>query len=1049
MAQVVAWPGPDGPGYVNLHWTSPKGPGVRGKPFKEVHPLMDMAQYATTKPGTYKEIYFCLSTQSATGKLVHGNATACRLKQNAIRLKSIWLDVDVKPGDPKHYGTLIEALDAIDAFVTAAKLPPPSALVLSGGGVHVYWISDIALTPAEWRPYAEGLKAEAIRLGLKCDAGLTTDEARVLRVPGTFNNKSMPPRPVRLAHLGANYDFTAVLPALAALVPAVASPVTGPVTTGARAALPFDLTKFPPNGMAAAFHQAGLNPQFDSLATGIGLHSDLPLKLDEVVQRCEHFQEAAATQGRNHSEPLWNLTLLASTWFEDGRDIAHYFSKGYPTYSRAETDAKYDDKLTRRANGTGWPSCQAFESAGAKCKTCPFYGKLRSPLNLAERAQLPFVVAQPAAPPPDDLMLPEGYTVNTEAGPTQGCICKIVQKTLGNGVTTEELAPLFYSKLKDPIAQRGVRKFMFQTSLDGGTWGPVALYETDLATEQSLVKALRLCGVKPYPDNQRGLVQFMTSWMAKYDDAKRRINTIAFGWLYDDKGGDMPLGFAYGGEVTMADGTKQAAGYADAEIEKSFKPLGSGIPWMEALRMVTEQHHPALEAIIAVSFAAPLLRSTGLYNGVFCAHSPAAGVGKSTSIAIGAAVWGSPVLTKERPLSSQKGIIRKMGHIKNLPVYWDEISEDEKMDEIRTILGYLTEGGGPTVLHQDRTLYIKDVWQTLMLVGSNKSLCENIMRNVQGTDAKLQRVFEFEVEMRPATRQQLDVTRLIASLDYNYGQMGLHYSEMLGRDPAGIDAYVKGICAKFNAEVGHKKQERFRAGMAACVYAGAELANQLGCDFNLTELWDFLKAQYLAQRDVIEASASVGGTAVNTLSMLSAFFKEYTRNALGITSMPVRKKGHPVAISYVFGPTKDRPDKIHIRCCQSDRFIEISKKELEHFLFRAKAAPRAVVDSMKMHFGACEEKKIDLSAGAGVIGGQETILRLPVPPGSPFESVLYTNSPIDIRPLSTEDDPPIVTGTVTVPLPSGAPMLAPAPAPTSTIASAMKQAAKDFKTGMS
>lgn len=1005
MEQVVAWPGQGGPGYVNLHWMSPKGPGMRGKPFKELQEFMDFAQYAALKPGVYKEIYFCLSTQSSTGKLVHGNAVAARMKQNVLKLKAIWLDVDVKK-DPKHYATRSEALDAIDKFCRAANLPPPTAIIFSGGGVHVYWISDRALTREEWRPYAEGLKAEAVRLGLKCDAGITTDEARVLRVPGTYNNKSTPARPVRVAYLGSNLDFGASLGALARLVP-VSSSVVSAAVTGNHIALPFDMSAFAGKRQALAFEQAGLNPQFDSLAAGIALRSDLPLQIDEVIKRCEHFQDAAATQGRAHSEPLWNLTVLASTWFDNAREVAHFLSKGHPGYSRGETDTKFDQKLTYRANGTGWPACKAFEDAGAKCKTCPYYGKLKSPLNLAERVQVPSIVAQPAAPPPEDMYLPAGYTVD----PDTGYICALVQKTLGNGVTSDEYAPLFFCKIKNPVAQRGNRKFMFETSLDGDTWGPVDLFEVDLSSEQTLVKALRTHGVKPYPNNQRGLVQFMTSWMAKLDAAKKRLNTVSFGWLNKEGGGEMPIGFAYGGRVILDNGQEQQAGFSDAEVEKSFKPMGSEQPWIDALHMVTEQDHPALEAIIATGFGAPLMRFTGLYNGVLCAFSPLSGAHKSTSIAIGAAIWGSPVLTKERPLSSQKGIIRKLGHIKNLPLYWDEISEDDKMDEVRQILGYLTEGGGPTVLHQDRTMYIKDVWQTVMLVGSNKSLCENIMRNVHDTDAKLQRVFEFEVEQRPDTRAQLDVTRLIASLDYNYGHMGMRYSAMLGKDPAAIDAYVHGVCEKFNAEVSHNSPERFRAAMAAVTYAGAALANEIGCNFQLPALWDYLKAQYMHQRKQIETSASVGGTPANTLLMLSEFFKYHTRNALGVASMPVRRRGHPVAISYIFGPTKEHAAPIHIRCCQSDRIIEISKDALQKYLFIAKAAPAATIRSMIEHYNATEVQKIDLSAGAGVIGGQEIILRMPVPPGSPFESVLFTNSPIDMRPLATDDE--LVTATET------------------------------------
>lgn len=990
MEQVVAWPGSDGAGYVNLHYTSPTGSGMRGKPFKEIQSFMNMVQYATVHPANYKEIYFCLSTQSATGKVINGNiVTAARIKQNALKLKAIWLDIDVKKKSEKHYGTLKEALEALGVFIQAAQLPTPSALVFSGGGVHVYWISDKALTPEEWRPYAEGLKAEAIRLGLKCDAGLTTDEARVLRVPGTFNQKTLPPKAVRLAHLGASYNFPNALGRLAAIAPP--PPATAAVTKDAS---PIDLTGWSP--MAAAF--AALNPQADNLATGLNTRSDLPLKIDQVIKSCEHFQDAAATQGKNHSEPLWNLTLLASTWFEDGRKVAHLLSKGYPTYDEGATDKKFDEKLTARARGTGWPTCTAFEGAGAKCKTCPFYGKIRSPLNLAERIQLPGVASQPAAPPPDDLSLPAGYTVD----PERQVICKIVQKTSPDGITEDTYAPLFYCQIRSPVAQRGVRKFMFDCSLDGGTWGRVTLLEVDFSTEQSLVKALRIHGCKPYPDNQRGLVQFMTAWTAKLDEAKKRLNTISFGWLRKEEGGEMPVGFAYGGRVVMQGLPDQVSGFTDAQIEQAYKPRGDAQPWIDACKIVTDQCRPANEAIIATSFAAPLMFATGLYNGVVCPWSPEAGTHKSTAIYIGGAVWANPNLSRIRQISSQKGILRKVGHIKNLPVYLDEVCEVEAMDEVRKLVNLLTEGADGDKMRADRTFYEMESWQTLMVVGSNQSLAENIIRNVTGTDAKLQRVFEFKVPHRAASHDPNLVTNLINSLDYNYGHMGLRYSTLLGSDPAGIKKYVRALHDDFNTQVGFRTEERFRSALAVTIYAGAALANSLGCEFHLPELWQFLKEQYLMQRTQITKSASVGGTEANTVNQMTQMLKHYVRNVLTVQSLPMRKRGHPVAISQISGPTKDRVDRIHVRCSITDRYIDVSRGALTGYINLVKGSAGAVIDGLIKHFNAEVIEKVDLAAGAAVQGGRETIIRIPVPPGSPFEGILFTNVPMDARPLVTD-----------------------------------------------
>jgi hypothetical protein len=156
MERVVAWPGPDRPGNINLHYPSndPKFKSMPGKPFTNVNDFMSYVDFAVR---TFDAVYFCLSTQSQAQTYKNGKPGAVRRAENAVALKSIWLDVDVK-NDPKHYKTLHEALEALSSFRLAANLPAPSALVFSRNGIHVYWISEKALTVQEWKPYAEGLR---------------------------------------------------------------------------------------------------------------------------------------------------------------------------------------------------------------------------------------------------------------------------------------------------------------------------------------------------------------------------------------------------------------------------------------------------------------------------------------------------------------------------------------------------------------------------------------------------------------------------------------------------------------------------------------------------------------------------------------------------------------------------------------------------------------------------------------------------------------------------------------------------------------------------
>ncbi len=215
LENVLVWPGSaQAPGWINVHVnarnTEPAKnggkPWVVGWPFKTVDDAADRINWVASTD-TFFNVWVCMSQQSEYAQKTNGKLKAVRKATNATWLKAIWIDCDVKPRDPKHYHTLTEAFDALDAFRDKISLPFPSMIVNSGGGLHVYWISDVPMPPDEWRSYADGLKALLLREGVKCDTGLTTDAARLLRVPGTLNHKYDPPRRVELLHAGASYIF--------------------------------------------------------------------------------------------------------------------------------------------------------------------------------------------------------------------------------------------------------------------------------------------------------------------------------------------------------------------------------------------------------------------------------------------------------------------------------------------------------------------------------------------------------------------------------------------------------------------------------------------------------------------------------------------------------------------------------------------------------------------------------------------------------------------------------------------------------------------------
>ena len=381
LSRVLPWPNDESSGFINVHWTKPDKPGMPGKTVTRLGDFISLVEWAKNCPDICKDIYYCLSLQRDTQPITAGKRSALRKSANALCLKAIWLDVDVQE-PPKGYKDRNEAFDAIAKFLVDAKLPPLSALVDFGGGFHLYWISDKLLDVATWLQYANGLRNLAEAHGLRCDLGVTIDCARILRVPGTVNRKVGTPRPVKLLALAkTDYDFEASL----GHIRAATAPVHRVAATnrpGARNLVPFDAPARPPITDPDYIAECGVPHSYgDNL-------DPRPLV---APNGCPFLQEAFRTGGKDHDQSLWMMTGLVTTFLANGRKVFHEMSKGYKSYVAAETDKMFDRKVEdREEKDLGWPSCQTFQTYGAKqCGGCPHKGKIKSPLNLVLLQQTP------------------------------------------------------------------------------------------------------------------------------------------------------------------------------------------------------------------------------------------------------------------------------------------------------------------------------------------------------------------------------------------------------------------------------------------------------------------------------------------------------------------------------------------------------------------------------------------------------------------------------------------------------------------------------------
>jgi hypothetical protein len=206
LSRVVSWPNEGEPGFVNIHWTFEGDDNKKhwgGRAVRTLPDAINAIAWGLSNHAT-RDIYFCTSLQREAKEKTAKNGqtywTPIRNQRNAISLKSMFLDIDVKEGG---YATLNEALAAVKQLVDEVPLPAASCFVHSGGGLHVYWFLAEAIDPATWRDHSLRLVGAAEKHGLKFDRVCSIDSARILRVPQTWNCKSEQRRLVKLLGIAA------------------------------------------------------------------------------------------------------------------------------------------------------------------------------------------------------------------------------------------------------------------------------------------------------------------------------------------------------------------------------------------------------------------------------------------------------------------------------------------------------------------------------------------------------------------------------------------------------------------------------------------------------------------------------------------------------------------------------------------------------------------------------------------------------------------------------------------------------------------------------
>lgn len=963
LASVVSW---DTGGYVNITW---QRLGRWSSRFcQTVDDALRLANELATGPNN---VFFCLSTQSIT----HG----FRKGIYALMLGAVWVDMDVKPDKPEtHYVSVEEAIVDLLLFCKRVKIPYPSIIVLTGGGIHAYWLSHRPLTVDEWKPFANGLKAAALREGLKLDAACTADVVRVLRIPGTFNQKYNPPKEVTFFQDycgGERHDFAAIFDELVGLAP----PDQGKAPTSKIE-------------VASAFKHLAVG----GLGQGIELDKR-PLPLQPILEGCAWLREAIDTGGEKFDNNQWNLTNLAAIFLEDGHDLIHSFGNKHPTYDSKKTDEQWERKnRERRDSSLGWPTCRAIQDAGsAHCKSCKHFLTGGSPLHLGFAALPPLpksngADSKPASDEeisflggtrPPELRLPEGFALNEKR---QVCFAIVSKEKGGKTVEPGRLMPLFNGEFSDPSfrAHNGVMGIAFTAKVDRESAINVFLSVSDCCKRENLFKALGAKNIGHIVDAEVEAMgaKFMSSWLEKLQEEDVAIHEQgSIGWHYDKDG--TRIGFAYGGKLYRTTGEIVVLrSNSDDAFHSYYAPKGSREIWLKSAKLLTDRKIPQLDIIISIAFAAPLTVFAGtLYGAVLSIFGPP-GTSKSTGQQVAASTWGHPKQTRESLTSTPKSIQGRLGRTRNLPAYWDDIQDERHQQALFDTMFVASEGAEGGRLNPDASYKQRLEWQTLLAACSNASFVEFLIKKQKSTTAGMRRVFEIEFP-KPTNDvgmiDAVDASKTFAELEHHYGMIGAEYARLLATKHNEIDVLVSDTIRDFSKRVGGLGDESYWWGMCGTLLVGAALANKLGAEIDVAAMEKTLVKAFEYNRDIRAREGTEGGTTDNTEYTLTAFLNHYSGSGNIIFTDRTFRNRH-LKVEPLRAPGDNRP--IYIQVVRDERMVIISKRAMREFMWKNEIQTRQVFKGLESYYNAVEARTT-LGAGTAYGQTQEICYEIYVPQG--------------------------------------------------------------------
>jgi hypothetical protein len=795
-----------------------------------------------------RDAYYALASFAApsyTAVNKRGEArTKTRTQENAQAVKAFWVDLDCGEGKnyPDKAAGLRALLDLCSADPIDAKLPLPTYLVVSGRGLHGYWVLTEPLPVDRWLDLAKVFKSCVIDLGLYSDAQLIANSACVLRPPGTRNWKDpSKPKPVGVLDYqeGVRYtpqEFTQRVLALA------------------------ELLGIEEKRAAPEKHRYQVSPD-NPYAAGIDLDGNYPpMYAETLAAHCPTIRAVRDTKGADQGYYPWFYTLCILINSVEGAsdDFIH-------SWLSAHKDYDYDDvqrKIERlRDDGMLPVSCRKIAEYSSLCRACPHFGRLNTPAPLGYRTEGHTVQ--------DEVVDADGHTVQLKIDEFPPLLKgrfrwdESHRKLSGkkrtrtkDGEWEEEWVSFasFYFKIaflwKDTAHDNGFharmevhvrrdRKEIYDVPLSAIGRGGATLY----------AEISHYLGIVPTTH-----IDLLEKYVRLWCDSLRQESDLftvrrAMGWQAD---GSFLLGdrlYRPDGKVDKAVVTKDLTRRAAAhELRGDLATYTAGIDRL--YNRPDRVHH---QIMWIASFASSLV---ALYDNqpiglILTAVSPKSGTGKTSVAMAGISVWANPYANGQvvsADGATDYAFVTLAGERRHMPLLFDETTQWSA--ERFANFAYRYSQGVPKMQGRQEG-GIRDnshlFWQNILYMTSNTTPSAKVLARHGNAGPMLARMFEITFPEVDLNRDDPEGVEVMRELLRNHSAVaGDRFIRAVVKvDKERLRDVIKDEVAVLNTTLNADSAERYWVLFLACARIAFDITRKIGLHrfdkaaFNDTLLWCF------------------------------------------------------------------------------------------------------------------------------------------------------------------------------------------------------------------